>query len=175
MRHKEQWEGDPAAFVEACASAGFAAEDGEKGLFRVVLPPGVPVTDVGWPVRPDGLRQLLTGLAATYPNLPPIYITENGAAFPDQVSADGTVHDPLRVDYLDRHLRALWEAIRAGVDVRGYFVWTLIDNFEWAEGYAKRFGIVYVDHSDQSRVPKTSARWFGRVARSNSLPAPVQH
>jgi beta-glucosidase len=131
----------------------------------------VPVTSVDWPVQPDGLRQLLVGLRATYPSLPPVYITENGAAYDDEVSADGTVDDPLRVSYLHRHLLALREAISAGVDVRGYFVWTLMDNFEWAEGYAKRFGIVYVDYADQRRVPKSSAHWLARVARTNTVPA----
>ncbi|MGW4466709.1 GH1 family beta-glucosidase [Micromonospora sp. NPDC004704] len=137
---------------------------------EVVLPAGVPVTDVGWPVQPDGLRELLVGLRADHPGLPPVYLTENGAAYPDEVAADGTVHDPLRVSYLHQHLLALREAITAGVDVRGYFVWTLMDNFEWAEGYAKRFGVVHVDYTDQRRVPKTSARWLGRVARNNAVP-----
>jgi len=137
---------------------------------ETVIPSGTPVTAVGWPVEPDGLRDLLVGLKADHPGLPPIYITENGAALYDEVGADGQVDDPVRVDYLHRHLAALHEAIAFGVDVRGYFVWTLIDNFEWAEGYAKRFGIVYVDHDDQSRVPKTSARWYGQVARDNAVP-----
>jgi beta-glucosidase len=137
---------------------------------EVVLPDGVPVTAVDWPVQPDGLRELLVGLRAGYPSLPPIYVTENGAAYDDEVGSDGTVHDPLRVDYLHRHLLALHEAIAAGVDVRGYFVWTLLDNFEWAEGYAKRFGIVHVDYADQRRVPKTSGHWLGRVARTNGVP-----
>ncbi|GIF69161.1 beta-glucosidase [Asanoa ishikariensis] len=139
---------------------------------ETVLPPNTPVTSVGWPVQPEGLRDLLVGLSARHPGLPPIYITENGAAYPDVVGADGQVHDPLRVDYLHRHLLALRSAIEAGVDVRGYFVWTLIDNFEWAEGFTARFGIVYVDHTDQSRVPKTSAGWYGQVARSNAVPPP---
>jgi beta-glucosidase len=137
---------------------------------EVVLPPGVPVTAVDWPVQPDGLRDLLIGLRAAYPELPPVYITENGAAYHDEISPDGTVQDPLRVDYLHRHLLALHQAASAGVDVRGYFVWTLMDNFEWAEGYAKRFGIVYVDYASQRRVPKTSAHWLGQVARTNELP-----
>jgi beta-glucosidase len=135
-----------------------------------VLPSGVPVTAVGWPVEPDGLREVLVGLKERHPSLPPVYITENGAALPDPVPADGQVHDPVRVDYLHRHLVALHEAIAAGVDVRGYFVWTLLDNFEWAEGYTARFGIVHVDFADQSRVPKTSARWYGQVARDNAVP-----
>jgi beta-glucosidase len=121
-------------------------------------------------VQPDGLREVLTGLRDTYPDLPPVYITENGAAYEDVVGSDGTVDDPARVDYLHRHLHALHAAIAAGVDVRGYFVWTLLDNFEWAEGFAKRFGIVYVDYSDLRRIPKASAGWFGQVAASNTVP-----
>jgi beta-glucosidase len=138
---------------------------------KIVLPEGVPVTAVDWPVQPDGLREVLVGLDAAYPDLPPVYITENGAAYDDVPAADGSVDDPLRVDYLHRHLQALRTAIAAGVDVRGYFVWTLLDNFEWAEGNAKRFGIVYVDYATQARTPKASASWLGKVARANTLPA----
>ena len=137
---------------------------------EVVLPAGVPVTAVDWPVQPDGLREVLVGLHDSYPGLPPVFITENGAAYDDRVTPDGVVDDPLRVDYLHRHLHALHDAIAAGVDVRGYFVWTLLDNFEWAEGYAKRFGIFYVDYADQRRIAKSSAVWLGRVARSNTVP-----
>jgi beta-glucosidase len=131
---------------------------------EVVLPDGVPVTMNHWPVQPDGLRDLLVGLRDGYPGLPPVYITENGAAYP------GEVDDPARIDYLRRHLLALHAAITAGVDVRGYFVWTLMDNFEWADGYATRFGIVRVDHDDLRRTPRTSAPWYGKVARENTVP-----
>jgi beta-glucosidase len=146
---------------------------GADGPLRaeLVLPDGVPVTAVGWPVQPGGLRDVLVGLRDTYPGLPPVYVTENGAAYPDQVSADGAVRDPLRIDYLHRHLIAVHEAIAAGVDVRGYFAWSLMDNFEWAEGYRKRFGLLYVDYADQRRIPKSSAGWYGRVARDNTVPA----
>jgi beta-glucosidase len=139
---------------------------------ETVLPEGVPVTSVNWPVQPDGLREVLVDLQAGY-DLPPVYITENGAAYDDVPAADGTVDDPLRVEYLQGHLAALQTAIAAGVDVRGYFVWTLLDNFEWAEGFAKRFGIVHVDFATQARTPKTSAGWLGRVARANALPGPL--
>ncbi|MEV0799691.1 GH1 family beta-glucosidase [Kribbella sp. NPDC050281] len=138
---------------------------------ETVLPEGVPVTSVNWPVQPDGLREVLVDLQTTYPAIPPIYITENGAAYDDVPAEDGTVDDPQRVDYLHGHLSALRTAIAAGVDVRGYFVWTLLDNFEWAEGFAKRFGIVHVDYATQIRTPKTSAGWLGRVARANALPS----
>jgi beta-glucosidase len=137
----------------------------------LVIPDDVPVTAVGWPVQPGGLRDVLVSLRDAHPNLPPVYVTENGAAYPDEVSPDGVVDDPPRVDYLHRHLLAMHEAIAAGVDVRGYFAWSLMDNFEWAEGFAKRFGLFYVDYADQRRIPKTSAGWYGRVARGNMVPA----
>ena len=95
----------------------------------------------------------------------PLYVTENGAAYADEVAADGTVPDPLRMEYLDSHFRTAHRAIADGIDLRGYFVWTLIDNFEWAWGYSKRFGLVYVDYPTQRRIPKHSARWFGEVTR----------
>ncbi|MGN9909114.1 GH1 family beta-glucosidase [Phytohabitans sp. LJ34] len=143
-----------------------------RPLYVPRVPPELPVTAVGWPVVPSGLRDLLVGLRDTYPDLPPVYITENGAAYDDEVGPDGWVDDPLRVAYLHAHLLALHEAIEAGVDVRGYFLWTLLDNFEWAEGYSKRFGIVHVDHADQTRRPKTSAHWYGQVARTGAVPQP---
>ncbi|TCN38393.1 beta-glucosidase [Kribbella orskensis] len=146
-----------------------AAPTGDQQA-ETVLPEGVPVTSVNWPVQPDGLREVLVELKTAY-DLPPIYITENGAAYDDVQAEDGRVDDPLRVDYLHGHLAALRTAIAAGVDVRGYFVWTLLDNFEWAEGYAKRFGIVHVEFASQARTPKTSAGWLGRVARANALPS----
>jgi beta-glucosidase len=107
---------------------------------------------------------------------PPIYITENGAAFYDPPSApDGRVEDPLRVAYLRAHLRAAQAAARQGVDLRGYFVWSLLDNFEWAHGYAKRFGIVHVDYATQARTPKDSARFYANViaTRGAALEATV--
>ncbi|HWB35189.1 MAG TPA: family 1 glycosylhydrolase, partial [Rugosimonospora sp.] len=102
----------------------------------------------------------------------PLYITENGAAFDDEIGPDGQVHDPDRVDYFDQHLRACHEAIAKGVPLRGYFGWSLLDNFEWAWGYTRRFGMVYVDYPTQRRIPKTSGRWYAEVSRSNGLPAP---
>ncbi|MGH3095396.1 MAG: GH1 family beta-glucosidase [Streptosporangiales bacterium] len=120
-------------------------------------------TAMGWPVEADGLRRLLGWLAATYPELPPVYITENGAAYPDAV-VDGTVDDQERIRYLDAHLRAVRAAIDDGVDVRGYFCWSLLDNFEWSFGFSKRFGLVYVDYPTQRRISKTSYRWYADVA-----------
>jgi beta-glucosidase len=96
-------------------------------------------------------------------------VTENGAAFDDLVE-DGVVHDPERVDYLRSHVAAVHRAIQQGVDVRGYCVWSLFDNFEWAFGYSKRFGIVYVDFRSLARVPKDSARWYAQLAATNRIP-----
>ncbi|MFS8103057.1 beta-glucosidase [Lentzea alba] len=123
-----------------------------------------PITDMGWEVRPDGLTSVLLRVHQDYPSIP-LYITENGAAYPDQPGVD----DAERTAYLASHLRAAHTAIAAGVDLRGYFCWSLMDNFEWAEGYAKRFGIVHVDYDTQVRTPKMSARWFSAVARSNAI------
>jgi beta-glucosidase len=120
-------------------------------------------TAMGWPVEPLGLGRLLRWLRDRYPGLPPIYITENGSAYPDALGEGGGVHDPARVAYLDGHLRAVLAAMDDGVDVRGYFCWSLMDNFEWAYGYTKRFGLVYVDYPTQRRIPKTSFGWFRDV------------
>jgi beta-glucosidase len=125
-----------------------------------VISPDQELTAMGWPVEPAGLTRLLAWLRDTYPNLPPIYITENGRACDDDLTPEGQVDDPDRVRYLERHLRAVTDAIDAGVDVRGYYCWSLMDNFEWAEGYAKRFGLVYVDYATQQRTPKASFSWF---------------
>ncbi|MFJ7073187.1 GH1 family beta-glucosidase [Streptomyces sp. NPDC098781] len=121
---------------------------------------GVPTTDFGWPVVPEGLTELLTGFRERYGDrLPPVVITENGCSY------EG-VDDQARIAYLDGHIRALHRAVEAGVDVRGYFVWSLLDNFEWAEGYARRFGLVHVDYETQARTPKASYGWLRDVLRA---------
>jgi beta-glucosidase len=125
-----------------------------------VIGPDEELTAMGWPVDPAGLTRLLEWLQDTYPALPPVYITENGRACNDVVGPDGQVDDPDRVRYLASHLRAVADAIDGGVDVRGYYCWSLMDNFEWAEGYAKRFGLVHVDYATQQRTPKASFGWF---------------
>ncbi|WP_020520626.1 GH1 family beta-glucosidase [Catelliglobosispora koreensis] len=124
-------------------------------------------TAMGWPIEPWGLTELLERLHRDYPGLP-LIITENGAAF-DDVHSDGNVADSDRISYLEEHLRACHEAISRGVDLRGYLVWSLLDNFEWAEGYRKRFGIVHVDFDTQARTPKDSARWYAKVIERNGL------
>ncbi|MBZ9643936.1 GH1 family beta-glucosidase [Streptomyces sp. PSKA30] len=121
---------------------------------------GVPVTDFGWPVVPEALTELLTGFRERYGDrLPPVVITENGCSY------EG-IDDQDRIAYLDGHVRALHRALAAGVDVRGYFVWSLLDNFEWAEGYARRFGLVHVDRETLERTPKASYAWFRDVLRA---------
>jgi beta-glucosidase len=130
---------------------------------------GLPVTDMNWEVDAPGLVETLRRVHAEYPELP-LYVTENGAAFPDEL-IDGRVDDRDRVAYLDAHLRACHEAIGSGVPLKGYFAWSLLDNFEWSWGYSKRFGITYVDYETQARIPKRSARWYAEVIRRNGLVA----
>jgi len=127
-----------------------------------VLPAQPPVTDMGWEVDPTGLRNLLVRIAEEHRNIP-VHITENGSAWPDVVSDDGAVHDGDRTAYLHAHLDAVAEAVTAGADVRGYFAWSLMDNFEWAFGYSKRFGLVHVDYASQKRTIKASGRAYAEV------------
>ncbi|MDQ4004402.1 MAG: GH1 family beta-glucosidase [Actinomycetota bacterium] len=135
---------------------------------RVVIPHAAERTAMGWPVEADGLLELLLRLDREYTKLP-LYITENGAAFHDYADPEGGVDDEERVTFLEAHFRAAREAIERGVNLKGYFVWSLLDNFEWAEGYSKRFGIVYVDYPTQRRITKMSARWYSEVIRRNGL------
>ncbi len=127
--------------------------------------PRAVYTETDWEVFPQGLTDILVWVRDRYGKLP-LYITENGAAFYDPPTADSSVDDPLRVDYLRQHLRAAREAIRKGVDLRGYCVWSLLDNFEWALGYSKRFGIIHVDFETQKRTLKASAKFYKEVIRS---------
>ena len=131
-----------------------------------------PYTEMGWSIDPRGLRELLLRMSREHPDLP-LYVTENGAAYPDVVGADGAVHDDDRIAYLQQHIAAVHEAIEEGADVRGYYLWSLLDNFEWAYGYSKRFGIVHVDYATQRRTVKDSARWYAEVIRRNGLEAPA--
>ncbi len=128
---------------------------------------GYEVTEMGWPIMPDGLRELLVGLQREY-RPPAIYVTENGAAFSDVLEGEA-VHDAERVDYLHEHFVAARRAISDGVPLRGYFVWSLLDNFEWVHGYDKRFGLVYVDYETQKRILKDSASYLQKVIQSNEV------
>jgi beta-glucosidase len=130
---------------------------------------GLPQSARGWEINPDGLYQLLTHITRTYPAAPALWITENGIALDDVVDPDGSVHDPDRIAYLDAHFRAAHRAIADGVDLRGYFVWSLMDNFEWSYGESSRFGLIHVDYDTQIRTPKDSATWFTQVIADNGL------
>lgn len=121
-------------------------------------------TGFGWEVAPDGMRELLQRIAREYAAIP-IYLTENGSSYDDSVETDGSVQDTARRDYFIRHLGALQQARQQGVDVRGYFAWSLMDNFEWAEGYLRRFGMVYIDFATQQRTVKQSGHWFSDFLR----------
>ncbi len=128
---------------------------------------GATVTTLGWEVHPSSLRDLLVRVSSEYTKLP-LYVTENGAAFYDPPAAiRGRIEDPLRIDYLRTHLLACAEAIAGGVDLRGYFVWSLLDNFEWSQGFSQRFGIVHVNFATQERTLKESAKFYADVIRTN--------
>jgi beta-glucosidase len=136
------------------------------GFRPVAPPPEVPRTSFDWEINPQEFRDVLLWLHDTYP-CPPIYITENGAYFDDTVSVDGKVHDARRIDFLDRYIQAMQEAQAKGVDVRGYFVWSLLDNFEWACGYRPTFGLVKVDFNSLQRIPKDSYFWYRDFIRQH--------
>ncbi|MFQ3648653.1 MAG: GH1 family beta-glucosidase [Anaerolineae bacterium] len=127
-------------------------------------------TDMDWEVYPQALFDLLMRFKAEY-HTPELYITENGSAWPDVVAADGKVYDDGRERYLRGHLAACWRAIQEGVPLKGYFQWSLLDNFEWAEGYNKRFGMTYVDYATQQRILKQSGHFYQRVVAANALPS----
>lgn len=136
--------------------------------FKIENPPFIPVNDRNWPVTEDGFLAMLLRMKEEY-GIEKIYITENGTSFPDVVSMEGKVEDGGRKDYLHRHLTKLWEAIQKGVNVKGYFQWSLYDNFEWAFGYSSRFGIVYVDFHTQERIVKESGHWYSQVIKENAV------
>jgi beta-glucosidase len=128
-------------------------------------------TAMGWPVDPQGMTDVLLGLRNRYRSaLPPIVITENGAAFTDDI-VRGAVHDADRIAFLDAHIRAVRKAMDAGIDVRGYLVWSILDNFEWADGYGPRFGLVRVDYATQRRTPKDSYYWYRKLIADQAGPA----
>jgi len=135
------------------------------------LPQPGPHTAMGWNIEPQGLVDLLLEMHERYPDLP-LAITENGAAFEDELTPDGRVHDADRVAYLHDHIDAVGEAIERGADVRGYFVWSLMDNFEWSYGYSKRFGVVRVDYDTLERTVKDSGHWYSELIATNAVPSP---
>lgn len=152
-----------------------AGVDPDRDPFQPTLVDGVArvrpegeYTEMGWLVRPQGLTELLLDMHRRRPGLP-LYITENGAAF-DDVVVDGAIHDERRTAYLHAHLEAVAAALDAGANVRGYFAWSLTDNFEWSYGYGKRFGLVHVDYYTLTRTVKDSGHWYSQVAATGVLP-----
>ena len=125
-------------------------------------------TEMGWEIYPEGLTEVLTRVSRDYTQVP-LYITESGAAFADEVTPDALVRDFDRVDYMRSHISSAKKAIDRGVNLRGYFAWSLLDNFEWTFGYAKRFGLVHVDFETQVRTPKQSAAWYRDLILDNRL------
>lgn len=143
-----------------------AVPEDENARRTVFLNPNP--TEMGWEVYPAGLHDLLGRLHFDY-RFPALYITENGAAYRDRIGDSGQVEDLLRIKYLKEHLMAAAQAIAAGVPLRGYFAWSLMDNFEWAHGYSKRFGLIHVNYPSQRRIPKASAYWYRQVIAANTL------
>jgi beta-glucosidase len=149
--------------VRANPSGGFL-----KTASETLREQGTHLTDIGWGVWPKGLARFLARLKNDYGN-PPVIITENGMANADALDAAGGVIDDARIEYLARHFAEAAKAIHAGSNLVGYMVWSLMDNFEWAQGYSKRFGLVYVDYATQKRIPKKSARWYAKVIADNAV------
>ena len=147
-----------------------APREGIEGNVVEFHPDGLEQTNMGWLIDPEGLYELLLRVSKDAPGLP-LYITENGCAAEDYVNPDGQVNDLERVKFLHLHLDACARAIKDGANLAGYYVWSLLDNFEWAYGYQKRFGIVFVDFATQQRIPKASANFMARVVRDNAIPA----
>ena len=137
------------------------------GCFSLVSNPNGKFTDWNWEIDPDGLRDLLLDLSRRYPKLP-LLVTENGIGMPD-TKVDGEIEDPGRIEFVSAHLQAIAEAVQGGADVRGYLMWSLMDNFSWVNGYKKRYGFLHVDRETLERKPKKSAAWFAQVARTNRL------
>jgi len=137
-----------------------------SGVEFVAPVPGASYTEMGWEVYPQAIGSLLTRLHKDY-HVPSLLVTENGAAFDDTVGDDGEVSDPRRIEYLREHIRVVGRVLAQGVPVQGYLVWSLLDNYEWAEGYSKRFGIVYVDYATQKRIIKESGHWYAAFIASH--------
>lgn len=140
---------------------------GDQGFHLTSMKTGYPKTGFNWPITPSCLYWGPKFLYERYQK--PIYITENGLSCPDVVSQDGQVHDPNRIDFLSRYLKELKRAAENGVDIAGYFQWSLMDNFEWASGYHERFGLIYIDYETQKRIPKDSFQWYSRIIKENGI------
>ena len=147
-----------------------AGADNPLGVNFGSAPANVPRSVMGWPIEPEAFRETLIGIHRRYRL--PVYVLENGTACRDEIDTDGAVIDEPRIDYLRKYIAAMFEAINAGADVRGYFVWSLLDNFEWGSGYSQRFGLVYVDYPTLRRIPKASFRWYAELIKSMSSLTP---
>jgi beta-glucosidase len=147
------------------AVPGKEMQPGEIDFWKA---PREQMTDMNWEVNPDGLFHTLLSV---YYNYRPkkIYVAENGACYIEAPDANGHTNDQRRIDYIDGHLRAVHRAIQAGVPMGGYYVWSLMDNFEWSNGYSKTFGLIHTDYATQKRLPRASAYWYGAAARRNGL------
>ncbi len=155
--------------INLYSRAVVASDPAEHNIgVKQVRPPGPEFTDFGWEVYPSALSEMILRIGADYPRIP-IYVTENGCSYGDGPGPDGRIDDQRRINFLRRYLAGVSRAIALGADVRGYFLWTFIDNFEWTEGFAQRFGIVHCDFKTQKRIVKESGRWYAALARSNVL------
>ena len=141
---------------------------GLKGIGARVTNPDVPTTDWDWPIYPQGMHDQLVRIAHDYPNYHKIYISENGMGYKDDF-VDGKIDDTPRIDYVTRHLEAILQAIAEGVDVRGYYIWSLMDVLSWSNGYNKRYGLFYVDYQTQKRYPKKSAYWYKLMSERGEI------
>jgi beta-glucosidase len=150
-------------------SRGLVEFDSTSDFFKIntIKPDESNYTAMNWEIYPKGLYDLLINISKEYTDLP-LYITENGAAFNDEVE-DGAVNDTKRIEFLKGHFKSAYDAIQSGVNLQRYYVWSLMDNFEWAYGYSKRFGIIYVDYSTKERILKDSAYWYKEVIKNNSI------
>jgi beta-glucosidase len=164
--------------VRAATSAEAAAEatDAFDGIRAFVagddtrfVSRDLPRTQMGWEIDPQGLYDILWEVAHDYPNCPPLYVTENGIALDEEPGEDGLVHDEGRIDYLRTHLQVARQAIEDGIDLRGYYIWTFIDCYEWADGYTRKFGLYSLDEETMERTPKDSARWLPGVIERNAI------
>jgi beta-glucosidase len=159
---------EPIDFVGINYYSGGLVKHDKKSLFEFkFLKRGLEETEMGWEIYPEGLLDILTNLQKDY-SPKEIFITENGAAFSDKLE-NGEIHDTERINFLKSHFDKASKAIENGIRLRGYFVWSLLDNFEWAEGYSKRFGIVYVDYKTQKRIIKDSGKWYSKIIKETGL------
>ena len=136
--------------------------------FENILPKNALCTEMNWEIYPKGLYDLLVYLKKEYNN-PEIYITENGAAFNDKITNGDLVNDDKRINYLNEHFKEALNAINEGVNLQGYYIWSFMDNFEWAYGFSKRFGLIYIDYKSQKRIWKKSAYWYKKIIKNNGL------